>query len=566
MSIPTRLANLSWMAACRREHARFRRALGDPQAAQREILHRLLAANVGCAYGRKHGFAEVRNASDYQQSVPINGYDDLSPWIDRTRLHGEQNVLTTEPVRMFEKTSGSTSASGAACKYIPYTASLRAEFQRAIRAWMFDLYRHYPGLLTGPAHWFITPAGRTRERTPGGLPVGFETDAEYLGVLERWLAERIFAVPGAVARFDRLNDALYATLRFLLQAPSLAFISAWNPSLLAILLRRAIEWTPALLDDLASGGLSSADGTGLPAGLLTRLRAMPARAAALRALGRPLTARDLWPNLRLISCWTDAAAAIALPEMRAAFPGVPVQGKGLLATEGIVTVPLGGCEQEGAALAVCSHFYEFVEAGDPGCVRLAHELEPGGEYTVLLTTGGGLWRYRLNDRVRVTGRVGRTPLLRFLGKEDDTSDLRGEKLGAAFVGAALTGIIPATADFTMLAPVFATTPHYALFVQSRHPLPSDLAGRIDNRLRQNPHYDYCRNVGQLAAMRVFRVRHRAQETYLARAESLGMKTGNVKPTVLHRLGGWEDHFEGGFIDHLPGSVVQEPLPAEQVCR
>jgi hypothetical protein len=45
----------------------------------------------------------------------------------------------------------------------------------------------------------------------------------------------------------------------------------------------------------------------------------------------------------------------------------------------------------GAALAVRSHFFEFVSAD--GKVRLAHELSDGAEYSVLLTTSGGLWRY-----------------------------------------------------------------------------------------------------------------------------------------------------------------------------
>ena len=49
---------------------------------------------------------------------------EIEPWIERIG-RGEPNVLTTEPVLMMEKTSGS---SGAA-KYIPYTRSLRREFQ-----------------------------------------------------------------------------------------------------------------------------------------------------------------------------------------------------------------------------------------------------------------------------------------------------------------------------------------------------------------------------------------------------------------------------------------------------
>ena len=56
--------------------------------------------------------------------LPIVTYDDIEPFIERV-CAGESNVLTSEPVLMVEKTSGST----AAAKYIPYTRSLRRQFQ-----------------------------------------------------------------------------------------------------------------------------------------------------------------------------------------------------------------------------------------------------------------------------------------------------------------------------------------------------------------------------------------------------------------------------------------------------
>ena len=50
--------------------------------------------------------------------------------------------------------------------------------------------------------------------------------------------------------------------------------------------------------------------------------------------------------------------------------------------------------------------------------RFLANIQRGGTYSVILTTGGGLYRYQLHDLVEVTGFVGRCPLVRFLGKED----------------------------------------------------------------------------------------------------------------------------------------------------
>ena len=90
---------------------------------------------------------------------------------------------------------------------------------------------------------------------------------------------------------------------------------------------------------------------------------------------------------------------------------VEIQPKGLLATEGIISLPLWECPAP--ALAARSHFFEFAEldaqsdparrGAFPRRPRLAHEVELGGRYRVALTTAGGLYRYLLGDEVQVVG-------------------------------------------------------------------------------------------------------------------------------------------------------------------
>src|SRR5262249_22262248 len=116
----------------------------------------------------------------------------------------------------------------------------------------------------------------------------------------------------------------------------------------------------------------------------------------------------LWPRLRVISCWADGNSAPAARRLAALFPHATIRAKGLIATEGFVSLPWEECG--GAVLAVRSHFLEFLQADavgrpDATCPQLAHELEPGYAYSVVLTTGGGLYRYHLGDVVAVVGRV-----------------------------------------------------------------------------------------------------------------------------------------------------------------
>jgi hypothetical protein len=55
-------------------------------------------------------------------------------------------------------------------------------------------------------------------------------------------------------------------------------------------------------------------------------------------------------------------------------------------------------------------------------------LTLGERYYVLITTDSGLYRYHINDIVRVVGRFGETPELVFEQKGDGVTNLTGEKL------------------------------------------------------------------------------------------------------------------------------------------
>jgi hypothetical protein len=97
----------------------------------------------------------------------------------------------------------------------------------------------------------------------------------------------------------------------------------------------------------------------------------------------------------------------------------------------------------------------------------------------------------------------------------------------------------------MLAPSQQESPYYVLFLQG-DASQTDLADQLDKKLTQNPHYAYCRRLGQLAAPRIFQITSDAGESYLRRCVSTGQRAGAVKAVALHRLTGWEDFFRGGW--------------------
>lgn len=537
------LLNTAWMLGCRGEAMAFDRSVRRVADTQSRLLADILRQNGQTEFGQAHDFGSISSPATYQQRVPLSCYEDYAQSISRIG-EGRVGVLTRDPVQLLEPTSGTTGGE----KLIPFTPMLRRQFQRAVAAWMFDLLRHRPALRHGRAYWSISPAMAAGRQTSGGIPIGFDDDAGYLGAAGQWLVRRLLAVPPDIAGLSDIDAFHYCTLWFLLRSADLALISVWSPTFLTTLLAPLEAWHDRLCFDLEQGRPQPP--APLPAELDQRWQRSPARrrAAELRGIFRsrlswPEKLRRVWPRLSLISCWADAGAASYLGRVRELFPDVEIQPKGLLATEGCVSFPLLG--RLAPVLAIRSHFFEFQEM--TGTIRLAHELDTGGRYRVILTTGGGLYRYQLRDEIEVCGFEHQCPLLRFIGKSDSVSDLVGEKLSEPHVRAVLQrwfGIHGPSPTFALLVPVEGRPPRYRLYLQPA--TVKGLAEALEAGLCENPHYAYARRLGQLAAAEVTVLQCGGTSgwaIYETQCRARGMRAGNVKPLMLDRWTGWPALFD-----------------------
>lgn len=545
------LANSLWQATCLPAWCQFRRAMTRVGEVQRGLLKNYLAKNQNTDYGRRFRFASITSAEAYQRSVPLTTYDDYGAAIEAIGL-GKKEVLSVSPVLMLEVSSGSTAAS----KLVPYTAQLRSEFQRGIASWIYSLFRHNPDLKLGSAYWSITPLTDGRRFTPCGIPIGFEEDTAYLGSLGKYLADSALAVPNEVKHIRDVASFRYVTLLFLLRHPDLRIISVWNPTFLSLLLAPLSEWWEALLDDIALGTLTSPNALDpdLRQTLLHQRSPDPQRAEALASI-EPSNYQALWPDLGLISCWMDGPAERYVHSLKADLPDVQYQGKGLVATEAFVSFPIP--DVTGAVLAVTSHFFEFLPVNNQTYEisseqpKLAHQLDKGQTYALVVTTGGGFYRYQLQDIVEVVDYVEQAPCLRFLGKTDQVSDWFGEKLNEHFVAEILDNIFHRyglSPPFAMLAPDDSTEDvRYTLYLELSHAQQSakvlaNLREELDRNLRRSFHYDYCRKLRQLAHPEVFLIDKGGTETYLKARQSRGQRLGQIKPSILEKTTGWGEHF------------------------
>ena len=505
---------------------RFHTDLSDPARAQREVLQSILQQNKTCVFGKQHGFSVINDATSFAARVPISDYEALSPLIERMS-QGETNLLTTHKVLAFEETGGSNEGS----KIIPYTAAGLEAFQNGLLPWLNDLYGHHSDLCDGRFYWAISPACRVPKVTQAGIPVGMSDVAYFGDEVGSDIAARL-AVPLEANNIANIEQWRDFTLQHLFKCESLSLISVWSPSFLTELLRHAVLKRETLAQAIAHGNTS--DDMSLSAIEIRERRAE----LVLAELSQPVPDyHRIWTRLRVISCWDHASAAMGAATLRRMFPKVQVQGKGLLATEGLVTIPLTGYDYP--VLALRSAFYEFMDSYDN--VFRADQLECEKEYQLLITTHSGLYRYDIGDKVLVRGFAMQTPMLEFTGRSNATSDMCGEKLNDAFV---MKGLAALGQSFAMLAPNLANNAdrnHYVLLLDQGviGTLEAiSMAAIMEQTLHDNPQYEYARRIGQLDEV-VPVLCDRPLECWLRERMDKGQRLGDIKIPALLMSTQWK---------------------------
>ena len=515
-------------------YRRFFSSANNVLQAQEQLLVRTLKANENSRYGRAFGFDAINSIEEFQNKVPIVDFEDLRPWVDDI-AKGEKQVLTSEPVLMLERTSGSTGKN----KLIPYTQGLLDQFSEATYAWQLDLMLHHPALIGTKSYWSISPSFDGEKTTTGGVPIGFEDDTEYFNPVMRWALNESMAVPASVKKLTDWHQWKLETSLHLIRSEDLGLISVWSPTFILSLFQFFTEHQKEIeqaLDAKNRRRFSAAMQEGF------------------------CQAELLWPKLRLLSCWNDGVSAQFSGALRKHFPAVTLQGKGLMATEGVVTFPLlqhtktqdpGGTNAsdglQGGVIAVNSHFFEFMPI-DKMSDRplLVHELRPNELYSPIITTAGGLYRYHLKDVVKCCGYTGRVPILEFIGKHDRVSDVCGEKLNASLFDTYLQQAknkLGIEASFAMAAPQLGTPATYTLFIETNASpqLLDALTKSVEACLCESHHYKYARDLGQLSPLRWHRVTN-GWSTFQTILLNAGTRLGDIKPTSLDARFNWHEIF------------------------
>lgn len=483
------IERLAYLYAKHPRVRRFRRGAGRARKVQRDVLFDKLLRNADSVFGREHGFSQIKTVRDFRRQVPISTYDNYRPYVKRVR-QGEIEAMFGRGTRvlMMSVTSGTTGDP----KYIPITDDFFREYRDGWNIWGLDVFRDHLDLLGKKTLQFSSDwhASRTECGLPCGSVSGLAAETRPA------IARGIFILPAILNKIENTRNKQYVALRLTMHRGDIGMVVTANPLTLLNLARLADNEKESLIRDLFDGTLS--DEIDVPQAVLEKLKrplqSRQAKAARwletiVEKTGR-LYPRDFWPRMSVLSLWTGGTMGNYLERVSEFYGNVVFRDHGLSASEGRMTIPFGDDNRAGY-LDYPTHYFEFVPFDEHGeaesTVLEGHELVPGEDYYILLTTSSGLYRYDIHDVVRCVDFDGTCPLLEFLNKGANFSNMAGEKLSEIqvieAVGRARSEAGLLFEHFT-LVPEFGDPGHYNLLLEGRlgDERGDFLAARIDHYL------------------------------------------------------------------------------------
>jgi len=173
------------------------------------------------------------------------------------------------------------------------------------------------------------------------------------------------------------------------------------------------------------------------------------------------------------------------------------------------------------------------EADRPHTVTV-DQLEEGQNYHVIVTTASGLYRYFMNDLVKVTGRFHRTPTIVFVQKGKGVTNITGEKLYEFHVMEAMAVVQKSyriLVDFyVMLADPLAR--EYILYME-HPPLDACVGQLLEKALaKSNVEFHHKRGSGRLEPIRVVHLEPGTGEAYKTHCLQQGQRDAQFKVVRL----------------------------------
>lgn len=327
-----------------------------PHEVQNELLLGLIDRARDTEIGRKYDFSSILNYQEFAARVPVSCYEDLYKDIERLR-RGENNIFWPTPIRWFAKSSGTTNANS---KYIPVSEESLEECHYAGSKDLLCMY-----LLNNKEGKIF----KGKSLRLGGSKENYFEHGTIYGDLSAILID---------------NMPFWASFS---STPNteISLMSDWEKKMDAIVRTTIKENVTSL--------------AGVPSWMLVVLHKVLEATNSNNLL-------EVWPDLE-VYFHGGVNFDPYVSQFQKLVPTDEFQYYEVYnASEGFFAVQDQNQSKELLLMLDYGIFYEFIPmevyGTDKEKVIPLWEVEEGGNYAMIITTNGGLWRYHIGDTVRFT--------------------------------------------------------------------------------------------------------------------------------------------------------------------
>ena len=381
------------------------------------VLREIIDENSETDFGTHYRFSELMTVSGYQHCVPVTDYSYYRPLIRLATKIGQTKLMCSEDVFTYVYTSGTTGHH----KLIPFTLGHIAPYVSAFRKIVDG---HHTMLLMESSFVKVQYNDDAFSNSLYGQIISAFFSQANSGEENE---ESEFSAPRELMFPNRAVDTTYERLFFALKDRSIDQIYApytWGVLDTLLLLKK--KWK-ALCSDIERGELSTK--TKITSKLREKLSKIiapdPERAEELRrifSMGFDSdTLKKVWPKLERVVANGTGEMQIYSDALSSLLGDVSLTNGLFASAECLAGEPTG--EKDVYELCGSSCFFEFRETEGERLILQHHEILPGREYELIITSSAGLYRYATEDIIRIVSASQNKILFRFVRRAGENEKL-----------------------------------------------------------------------------------------------------------------------------------------------
>lgn len=528
---------------------------------QEKTLQKIMRKNADCELGKKYHFEDIHSLREYQDKVPISTFEDYLPMIGRMLEGDNGKIITSQKIHRYCSSSGSVGIP----KLQPKTArdlwNMQCMGFAATPACANNWLKKNTNLKKLPTAMGPLVLSLNGVKMKNGFMANGAAQIPFYYI--KPILKHITTTPMDILfpEDEEHTDTAYFQLRFALVNTEVTYLGSLVITLLTNMFEYLEDNWQMICDDIEKGTIDprvrATDNLRKNYG---HMKPNPARAAELRKIfeggfdGPVPVGRQIWPKLVWGYGMIGSTLAVYVEKLRRYVGDIPLHNMGYAASEGYMAMPVE-LNANDSVLLPRSLVYEFLPEDAPEGMRplLLDEVEVGKNYEIIITNFSGLYRYRIMDIVKITGKHNNTPKIEFLYRSNMGLNLANEKT--------TTQMLDWVAEkmqqkfdlnfrgYSFYSETNVGMPHYVMVAEPDKALTPELRKElslaVDEFFREcNEKYEKYRRWNMIGDSVFFELEEGAYAAYRELLLSQGRVLNQIKPVIVLNTPERKDFFYG----------------------